>query len=85
MEFCDENNCSECCFDVRVPLLNEDVNRIVQSGFYDVFFMEESLGIKTLRKRTDGTCIFLDKRHKVCEIYNIRPERCKLNPYFIKP
>jgi Fe-S-cluster containining protein len=83
MEFCDENNCIECCFDVKVPLLNEDINRITQHGFYDVYFVEEESGIKTLRKRDDGSCVFLDKRTNSCEIYRARPEKCKLNPYCI--
>ena len=83
MEFCDENQCIECCFDARVPLLNDDINRITQHGFYDVYFVEESNGIKTLRKNEDGSCIFLNKRTGSCEIYNSRPEKCKLNPYCI--
>jgi Fe-S-cluster containining protein len=83
MEFCDENNCIECCFDVKVPLLNEDINRITQHGFYDVYFVEEDKGIKTLRKREDGSCVFLDKSTGGCEIYSARPEKCKLNPYCI--
>jgi Fe-S-cluster containining protein len=83
MEFCDENNCIECCFDVKVPLLNEDINRITQHGFYDVYFVEEDAGIKTLRKRDDGSCVFLDKSTNGCEIYRSRPEKCKLNPYCI--
>ena len=83
MEFCDQNNCSECCFDVRVPLLNEDINRITQHGFYDVYFVEEDRGIKTLRTRDDGSCIFLDRNRGGCEIYNARPEKCQLSPYCI--
>ncbi len=83
MDFCDENRCIECCFEVKVPLLNEDINRITQHGFYDVYFVEENKGIKTLRKREDGSCVFLDKRTGDCEIYRARPEKCKLNPYCI--
>ena len=83
MEFCDDNNCIECCFDVKVPLLNEDINRITQHGFYDVYFVEEDKGIKTLRKRDDGSCVFLDKGTGGCERYRARPEKCKLNPYCI--
>jgi Fe-S-cluster containining protein len=83
MEFCDDNNCSECCFDARVPLLNEDINRIVMHGFYDVYFVEEDHGIKTLRKRDDGSCVFLNKQAGGCEVYDSRPEKCKLSPYSI--
>ncbi len=83
MEFCDKNNCSECCFDARVPLLNEDVSRITSHGFYDVYFVEENQGIKTLRRREDGSCVFFNNLLGGCEIYKARPEKCRLNPYCI--
>lgn len=83
MEFCDENDCSECCFDARVPLLNDDINQITQYGYFDVYFVEEDKGIKTLRKRDDGSCVFLNRFTGVCDVYDSRPEKCRLNPYCI--
>ena len=83
MEFCDEHNCANCCFDAKVPLLIEDINRIIMYGYYDAYFVEEQSGIKTLRTREDGSCVFYNKQERVCDIYTSRPERCKLNPYTI--
>ena len=83
MEFCNEKNCSDCCFDPKVPLLNEDINRIIMYGYYDAFFVDEENGIKTLRTRDDGSCVFLNKSTGQCDVYRSRPERCRLNPYCI--
>ena len=83
MEFCEKNNCADCCFEPRVPLLNEDINRIRMHGYYDAYFVDEQNGIKTVRKNDDGTCVFYNKREGFCEIYYSRPERCRLNPYCI--
>ena len=81
MEFCDDNHCVDCCKDAVVPLLNEDINKIVMHGYYDVYFVNEQDGIKKLRTRPDGSCIFHNTQDYSCDIYSTRPERCKLNPY----
>ncbi|WP_455392984.1 YkgJ family cysteine cluster protein [[Eubacterium] cellulosolvens] len=83
MTFCDKNHCMDCCFEPKVPLLNEDIGKIVMYGYYDAYFVDEHNGIKTLRTRDDGTCVFFNKQSRECEIYNSRPARCRLNPYCI--
>jgi Fe-S-cluster containining protein len=83
MEFCDKLDCAECCTDARVPLLNDDINRITMYGYYDASFVDENRGIKTLRTRDDGTCVFYNQQTRLCDIYESRPERCRLNPYCI--
>ncbi len=83
MEFCDKFNCTDCCFEAKVPLLNEDIDRIIMHGYYDAYFVVEHEGIKTMRTWSDGSCIFFDKSSGQCEIYESRPERCRLNPYTI--
>jgi Fe-S-cluster containining protein len=83
MEFCENNNCADCCIEPRVPLLNKDIDRIRMYGFYDAYFVDEQNGIKTVRKNDDGTCVFYNKRERHCEVYKSRPERCRLNPYCI--
>jgi Fe-S-cluster containining protein len=83
MEFCDQNQCADCCIEPKVPLLNEDIDRIIMHGFYDAYFVDEDQGIKTLRQRDDGTCVFYNKMSGFCDVYSSRPERCKLNPYTI--
>jgi len=83
MEFCDKYHCADCCLEPKVPLLNEDIDRIIMHGFYDAYFVDEDQGIKTVRQRDDGTCVFYNKLSGLCEVYPSRPERCKLNPYTI--
>jgi len=83
MEFCDEFECADCCIDARVPLLNKDIDRIVMHGYYDAYFVDECNGIKTIRTRDDGSCVFYNKTSGLCDVYPSRPERCRLNPYTI--
>ncbi len=52
-------------------------------GYYDAYFVDEYSGIKTLRTRDDGRCIFYNQETGLCDIYESRPERCRLNPYTI--
>jgi Fe-S-cluster containining protein len=83
MEVCEKNNCVQCCMDGEVPLLNEDVSRITMAGYYDAYFVFEEDGVKTIRKFSDGCCIFYKKETGRCEIYKLRPEMCRLRPYTI--
>ncbi len=81
---CEKNKCSQCCMHAAVPLLNEDVNRIILLGFYDAYFVNEDSGVKLMRTWSDGRCIFFDKDNGGCEIYPHRPEQCKQRPYTIR-
>lgn len=79
MTFCEEHNCAECCFEVDVPLLNEDIRNITSMGYYDTYFTENDNEnrVKKLRKIC-GKCVF--HNDGLCEVYPNRPERCKLYP-----
>jgi Fe-S-cluster containining protein len=48
-------------------------------GYYDAYFTETDpqTGVKTIRKIC-GKCVFHE--NGLCEIYQNRPERCKLYP-----
>ena len=83
MEFCDKYECADCCLEAKVPLLNEDIDKIVMHGYYDAAFVDEDNGIRTLRTREDGACVFHNKFTGLCDVYPSRPERCRLNPYTI--
>ena len=76
MSFCEDHNCAECCFEVEVPLLNEDIRRITSMGYYDAYFTETDprTGVKSIRKIC-GKCVF--HVEGLCEIY---PHRPKLYP-----
>ena len=80
MEYCKQFTCSECCKKAVVPLLNEDINRIIMHGYYDAYFTVEKNGIKTIRTFKSGKCVFLDDKSGYCKIYNSRPEFCTLRP-----
>jgi Fe-S-cluster containining protein len=60
-----------------MPLLNEDIERIVKLGFDKSTFIYEHEGWLQL-KNIDGRCFFHDG--KKCTIYNNRPEGCKNYP-----
>jgi Fe-S-cluster containining protein len=81
MDICAKSNCVVCCRKAEVALLNEDVNRISMHGYYDAYFTFETDGIKILRTFSDGGCIFFNKNTGSCEIYDYRPEQCRLRPY----
>ena len=74
MSFCKENNCSYCCIEADVPLLQEDIDRLTAMGYYDVYFCEDYNGAKFIRK-LDGKCIFF--QNGKCEVYEKRPKRCR--------
>ena len=80
MEFCEKFNCTTCCEKPNIYLLVEDVNNITANGFYDVYFVAESKGIKTIRTKDDGSCIFYQRELDSCEIYKSRPKQCRLRP-----
>jgi Fe-S-cluster containining protein len=52
-------------------------------GYYDAYILEEEDGVKTVRTFSDGSCVFLDKGRMECEVYDDRPEHCKLRPVTI--
>lgn len=74
MSFCIKNNCMHCCIEADVPLLQEDINRLIMTGYYDVYFAEENNGAMFIRK-VDGKCIFF--KNGQCEVWDLRPKRCR--------
>lgn len=83
MSLCNRNNCVDCCLHADVPLLNEDINRIIMYGYYDAYFVQEVDGVKMIRTERDGRCIFYTQQSGLCDVYASRPERCKLLPYTV--
>lgn len=58
-----------------MPLLKEDIDRIINLGYKD--FFEERDGCIRL-KNISGKCVFL--KNKRCSIYAHRPTGCRLYP-----
>jgi uncharacterized protein len=61
-----------------MPLLEDDVRRIVGLGFEESSFAKTSQGFKILKNSREGRCVFHDG--KKCTIYDNRPAGCKLYP-----
>ena len=77
-------NCGECCKRYVVELDWEDWVNITR--FYGQEVTTPSLGCFKLKKRIDGSCIFLyrvgDKQF--CGIQNLKPKPCKLWPFYVR-
>jgi Fe-S-cluster containining protein len=61
-----------------MPLLKEDILRIVKLGFKEEYFAVESKGFRVLRNSDKGRCVFHDGER--CTIYANRPSGCRLYP-----
>ena len=74
---CKRYNCIECCLETQMPLLKEDIKRIIALGFnYDYFIINKNNWLQL--KNYGGRCVFNDGEK--CLIYEDRPEGCKLYP-----
>lgn len=74
---CKENNCIKCCLETRMPLSNQDIERIKMLGFNTKFFITSKKGWLQLKNK-NGKCIF--HNGILCTIYKDRPEGCRLYP-----
>ncbi len=74
---CDFESCYQCCLETRMPLLQEDIERIEKKGFPADTFSEKDGDFIVLKNR-NGACVFLKKSQ--CTIYSFRPTGCRLYP-----
>ena len=74
---CRDHQCVSCCYDTEMPVLKDDVRRIVHLGFKEEFFTVKSGGLKLL-KNVNGRCVFHNGEQ--CTIYSNRPEGCRNYP-----
>ena len=74
---CSFSDCFACCKDTRMPLLKEDIARIVKKGYALTDFTVMDDGFIVLRNK-DSYCVFLKEGR--CSIYSIRPIGCRLYP-----
>ncbi len=78
-------DCAECCKPVVVPT-KEDIEKIKNAGhkdFLDLDPIHPENG-KTVLKRINGYCMFLNQKTKLCTIYENRPDICKIYPFMEK-
>jgi Fe-S-cluster containining protein len=75
-------NCGVCC---RVQPPDVDFierKRIVDLGFKDFLEEPDETGVQWIRRKDDDSCWFLNKENK-CQIYDVRPAVCRLEPFTI--
>jgi len=56
--------------------------QLEQRGYKDFFERPDETGIYWVRRKNDDSCFFLGKNNK-CEIYELRPAICRLEPFTI--
>jgi Fe-S-cluster containining protein len=75
-------NCGICC---RIQPPDVDLiekKRIEDKGFKEFLEQTDETGLQWIRRKNDNSCYFLTNDNK-CQIYEIRPAICKLEPFTI--
>ena len=57
--------------------------QIEAKGFRDFLDHSDEKGIMWIRRKEDGSCLFLTKDKK-CAVYSARPAICRMEPFTIK-
>ena len=74
--------CGVCCR-VQSPDVNrEEQKKIESKGFTNFLDRPDETGIIWIRRKKDGSCLFLTKENK-CAVYHVRPAICRLEPFTI--
>jgi Fe-S-cluster containining protein len=55
--------------------------QIAAQGYRDFLESPDESGIRWVRRKKDGSCFFL--KDNKCQIYNVRPAICRLEPFTI--
>jgi Fe-S-cluster containining protein len=76
-EVCLKHGCSLCCQDTKMPLTNQDIDRLHDLGYDSKDLITRACGEKRLRN-IHGKCFFL--RDNRCVVYPDRPEGCRTYP-----
>jgi Fe-S-cluster containining protein len=84
---CDAHACSECCYEIEMPLTEDDVARLERAGKRraDFSFVDDD-GTLLLVNVQDGErrhCTFLVGGR--CSVYADRPAGCRLYPFVLGP
>lgn len=85
---CDRHSCSACCYDTEMPLMEEDIARLVKLGHPRDGFVTVGPGgvthLKTVEPAEGETlrpCYFLKGGR--CSAYADRPQGCRIYPFTI--
>jgi Fe-S-cluster containining protein len=87
-------DCGKCCYELEIPVRDEDIARIEELGYsawefvdYNKMFYrgDKFLGYAIKKNPVTDECVFLDPETKKCKIYRDRPLACRLYPFvFVK-
>jgi Fe-S-cluster containining protein len=73
-------NCGKCCRYIPGDVNSQEEQRIQLRGFENFLGAPTVNGNKFFKRKKDGRCFFLTNDNK-CEIYDIRPMVCRLEPF----
>ena len=72
-------NCSRCCHNTEMIVLNSDILKLRKLGFRVADFAIFD-GRYFRLKNVDGRCFFYDSESGKCRIYHFRPLGCSMYP-----
>ncbi|MFW9827971.1 MAG: YkgJ family cysteine cluster protein [Candidatus Thorarchaeota archaeon] len=76
-------NCGKCCIETEMLLSIQDIDLLVNNSVYqldrDDFALKNAEGFYQL-KNIEGHCYFFDVSSKNCNIYEYRPQGCRIYP-----
>jgi len=77
------SNCGVCCTETEMLLSKKDINRLVQKGFSETYFVKyDEQGYAQLKNR-EGYCVFYDRKNHQCSVYVDKPTGCRIYPVIL--
>jgi len=75
--------CGFCCEVLQIKLLKEEEKKLREKYGDVVTYID---GEPFLKRKSDGTCIFLERKDNVavCTIYEDRPLACRIYPFYLR-
>jgi Fe-S-cluster containining protein len=74
--------CGECCKNQPPDINLKEQQRIDQAGYSNYMENPADPNNRNLKRNSDGGCIFFTKQN-TCQIHQIKPSICKLEPFII--
>lgn len=77
------SNCGVCCTETEMLLSKKDINRLVNRGFSESFFVCFDEDGYALLKNNSGYCVFYSLQEHRCNVYIDRPSGCRVYPVIL--
>jgi Fe-S-cluster containining protein len=75
-------NCGACCKQQPADTTPAEQKQIEEKGFTDFLEAPDRTGLRFIKRKKDGSCLFLTEDNK-CAVYEVRPTICKITPFFV--